>query len=138
MSILNPYLNFRGEARDAMNFYQSVFGGELTLSTFDDFGMAESPDEGDQVMHSQLTTPSGLNLMGADAPRRIDMAVGNNISVSLSGTEEAELTGYYNALLEGGTVSQPLVKAPWGDSFGMLVDRFGIHWLVNITAVPAA
>lgn len=134
MTILNPYLNFRGNAREAIEFYKSVFGGELTISTFGEAGMPVDPSETDQVMHSQLEAPNGLNLMAADSPSHFEFTPGNNISVSLSGTDEAELTGYFNGLLEGGTVDEPLVKAPWGDTFGMLTDKFGIHWLVNITA----
>jgi PhnB protein len=131
-TILNPYLNFRGQAKEAGEFYQSVFGGELTVSTFDDFQMAHDPSEGGLVMHSQLTTPGGLTLMISDVPSSMEYTPGNNISVSLSGDDEAELHGYFDKLAEGGTLGVPLEKAPWGDSFGQLVDKFGIGWLVNI------
>lgn len=134
VSTLNPYLNFRGQARAAMEFYSSVFGGEATFSTFNDFGMTAAPDEVDLIMHAQLITPGGLTIMAADAPGHIDLTVGNNISCSLSGTEEEELTGYWERLADGAVISEQLAKAPWGDSFGMLVDRFGIQWLVNISA----
>ena len=136
---LNPYLNFRGTARDAMTFYQSVLGGELTVSSFDDFGAPVGEGEGALVMHSQLSTPSGFLLMGSDVPSHMDYSRGvNGYSVSLSGDDEAELTGYWQKLTDGATVSQPLEKAPWGDSFGMLTDKFGIVWLVNITGPAAA
>lgn len=133
-AILNPYLNFRGNAKAAGEFYQSVFGGELTVSTFGDYGMPVDDSEKDQVMHSQLTTPSGFTLMLSDTPSHMEYNPGSNISVSLSGgpAEKEELTGYYNKLVEGGTVSEPLADAPWGDTFGMAVDKFGINWLVNI------
>lgn len=137
MTTLNPYLNFRGNAREAIEFYHSVFGGELTVGTFAEFGAAEDPSEADQVMHAQLSSPGGLTLMAADAPARFELTVGDNISVSLSGDDDAELSGYFAKLSEGGKVDEPLVKAPWGDRFGMLTDRFGIHWLVNITAAAA-
>lgn len=137
-SILNPYLNFRSQAREALDFYQSVFGGTLQRSTFAEFGMAEDPGEADLVMHSQLTTDSGFTIMAADVPQRMELREGSQISISLSGDDEAELTGYYEKLIAGGTVIEPLSKAPWGDSFGMLVDRFGIQWLVNIAGSPAA
>ncbi|MCS5734787.1 VOC family protein [Herbiconiux daphne] len=133
---LNPYINFKGQAREAMDFYQSVFGGELARSTFNEFGMAHDPAEGDLIMHSQLTTEGGLVLMAADSPADMPFTPGNNISVSLSGTDEAELHGYWNKLADGATIAQPLEKAPWGDSFGMLVDKFGINWLVNIGGTP--
>jgi len=138
-SILNPYLNFRAQARDAMDFYQSVFGGTLQQSTFSEFGMSQDPADADLIMHSQLTTDTGFTLMAADVPAHMDFSEGSQISVSLSGDDEAKLSGYYDKLAEGGTVIEPLSKAPWGDSFGMLVDRFGIQWLVNIAgSTPSA
>jgi PhnB protein len=137
MITLNPYLGFRGNAREAMEFYQSVLGGALTLSTFAELQAAVEPEENDLIMHAQLTTDGGLVLMGSDTPRRMDYNAGDTIAVSLSGDDELELTGYYDGLIEGGTVLQPLTKAAWGDSFGMFVDRFGVRWLVNISA-PAA
>ena len=129
---LNPYLSFRDTAREAMEFYKSVFGGELTVSTFGEFGASDDPAEKDKVMHSQLESPNGLLLMGADTPNSMDYTVGTNISVSLSGEDEDELSGYYEKLADGGKVTEPLAKAPWGDSFGMCVDKFGVNWLVNI------
>jgi PhnB protein len=135
---LNPYLSFRDTAREAMEFYRTVFGGELTVSTFGEFGMDEDPDEKDKVMHSQLESPNGLVLMGADTPNSIEFTVGSSIAVSLSGEDEAELHGYWDKLVDGGDVQQPLEKAPWGDSFGMCVDRFGVNWMVNIAGTAAA
>jgi len=131
---LNPYLNFRSEAKDALAFYRSVFGGEVTSSTFGEFGVSQDPSEAEKIMHGQLETPSGFTLMVADVPNSMDFVPGSNISVSLSGgaEEHAELSGYYEKLVEGGTVVEPLATAPWGDAFGMVVDRFGINWLVNI------
>ena len=130
---LNPYLSFRDNAREAMDFYHSVFGGELTRSTFGEFQASEDPAEKDKIMHSMLITDSGLALMAADTPSGMDHTPGDNITVSLSGEDEAELSGYWKQLSDGGTVAMPLEKAPWGDSFGMCVDRFGIPWMVNIT-----
>jgi PhnB protein len=132
-TVLNPYLNFRGNARQAMEFYQQVLGGELTLNTYADL-MGDTGDEKDQIMHSQLVTSAGFTLMGSDVPSHMSYAVGDNaFSVSLSGDDEAELTGYWQKLSDGADVGQPLEKAPWGDSFGMLHDRFGVSWLVNIS-----
>ena len=129
---LNPYLSFRDDAREAMEFYRTVFGGELTVSTFGDFGATDDPAEKDKVMHSQLESPGGLVLMGADTPNSMAFVSGGSISVSLSGDDDDELTGYWKKLSDGGTVQEPLSKAPWGDSFGMCTDRFGVSWLVNI------
>jgi len=134
---LNPYLNFRDNAREAMEFYHSVFGGELNVSTFADFQSAEDPSENDLVMHGQLDGANGLTLMGADTPKRMDYRGFGGFSVSLSGEDDATLRGYWDKLLEGGTVVQPLEVAPWGDAFGMLVDRYGVSWLVNISGAAA-
>ncbi len=131
-SRLNPYLNFNGNAREAMAFYKTVFGGELTSMTFAEGGMPHEPADKDKVMHSQLVAPNGYWLMASDTPPGMTLTVGSNITVSLSGDTEAELRGYWNKLADGATITVPLEMAPWGDSFGMLVDRFGTPWLVNI------
>lgn len=129
---LNPYLNFREGTREVMAFYASVFGGEPTVSTFAEYGGMGLPEsEQGKVMHAQLVTPNGLAVMAADVPPH--MEVGANGTLSLSGEDEAELRGYWEKLVEGGTVTVPLEKAPWGDHFGMATDKFGINWLVNIS-----
>ncbi len=133
---LNPYLSFRDNARQAMEFYSSVFGGELTLSTFADFQASQDPAEQDKVMHGELRTDSGLVLMGADTPNSMDHNPSGGFSVSLSGDDEKELRSYWDALSGSGTVTVPLERAPWGDTFGMCVDRFGVNWLVNIAGSP--
>jgi PhnB protein len=132
-TLLNPYLNFRDNARQAMDFYQSVFGGELVRSTFEEYQASEDPAEKDKIMHSTLTTDNGLVLMAADTPNNMDYTPGTNYSVSLSGDDDAELRGYWEKLSEGGAVGMPLEQAPWGDSFGMCTDKFGVSWLVNIS-----
>lgn len=129
---LNPYLSFRSEARPAMDFYQSVFGGEVTRMTFGGIGMSDEPDQKDLVMHSMLQTPNGLTLMAADTPPGMDIAAGTNFAVSLSGEDEADLRSYWDKLSDGATIEQPLVDAPWGDVFGSLKDKFGVAWMVNI------
>jgi PhnB protein len=134
---LNPYLNFDGNARDAMTFYESVFGGELTMTSFGEGGMPHEPADKDKIMHAQLISASGYWLMASDLPPGMSAAPGNTISVSLSGDDEAELRGYWDGLLAGGSVTMPLEKAPWGDSFGMLTDKFGIAWMVNISGSAA-
>ena len=134
-TLLNPYISFRDNAREALNFYQSVFGGQLALSTFGEFNASEDPAEADKIMHGMLTSDKGFVLMGADTPKSMDYSPGNTISVSLSGEDEGELRGYYDKLSgDGGTVTVPMEKAPWGDIFGMCTDRFGIAWLVNVNA----
>ncbi|MDN5933720.1 MAG: VOC family protein [Pseudonocardia sp.] len=129
---LNPYLNFRDGTRDVMAFYASVFGGEPTLSTFaESGGMGLDESEQGKVMHSQLVTDNGLTLMAADVPSTMGEP-GPNGSISLSGDDEPTLRGYWEKLSGGGTVTVPLEKAPWGDTFGMCTDKFGVDWLVNI------
>ncbi|WP_394940338.1 VOC family protein [Psychromicrobium sp. YIM B11713] len=130
---LNPYLSFKDNAKEAMEFYQSVFGGELTASTFAEFNAPVEANEANLIMHSQLETAGGLTLMASDTPSHMEFKPGNTYSVSLSGEDEAELRGYWEKLSDGGIVAMPLEKAPWGDSFGMCNDKFGIAWLVNIS-----
>lgn len=133
MALLNPYLSFTGNARDALEFYRSVFGGELTISTYGEFQMAEAGSaDADRVMHGQLTTSSGFTLMASDIPPGTPLNQGSSITISLSGSEGDGLRGYWDSLADGGNVSMPLEKAPWGDYFGQLTDRFGTDWMVNI------
>ena len=134
-SRLNPYIGFTDTARPALEFYREVFGGELVLSTFGEAGGADGPDA-DKIMHGQLETPAGYTLMASDTPEGMDRTVGTNVSISLSGDDEA-LRGYFAKLSDGGTVTMPLEKQSWGDEFGMCIDRFGIAWLVNVSQ-PAA
>ena len=131
---LNPYLSFRDNAREAMTFYQSVFGGELTVSTFADLHASADPTDQHKIMHSQLETSEGLVLMGADTPEGMEYRPQAGVSVSLSGDDEARLRGYWERLSDGGSVTVPFERAPWGDTFGMCVDRFGTSWVVNVAA----
>jgi PhnB protein len=130
-SRLNPYISFDGTAREAMESYKATFGGELSVNTFGDFGESP-PGYEDKVMHSQLETPSGFTLMASDTPPGMPYQAGTNISVSLSGDDDGELRGYWDKLADGGQVTLALEKQMWGDVFGMVVDRFGITWMVNI------
>ncbi|MDQ4088859.1 MAG: VOC family protein [Actinomycetota bacterium] len=134
---LNPYLSFRDNARQAMEFYHSVFGGQLVVNTFAELGGSEDPAEQDKIMHSMLETDNGLVLMGADTPQGMEYTPPVGVSISLSGDDEPELRGYWDKLVDGGTVVMPLEPAPWGDTFGMCADRFGVNWLVNIAGAQA-
>lgn len=135
-SRLNPYISFNGNARTAMEFYEHVFGGTLTLNTFGDLGGMDGPGA-DKIMHGMLETSNGFTLMGADTPPGMEHKPGNNIAVSLSGDEADELRGYWEQLCDGGTVSIPMETQMWGDEFGMCDDRFGITWMVNISKSQA-
>jgi PhnB protein len=131
-SVLNPYVNFDGDAREAMEFYRDVFGGELRVNTFGEYGNPD-PSIADKTMHAQLETERGFTLMASDTPPGMERSAGDTISLSVSGDDADELRGYWEKLSDGGTVTMPLEKQVWGDEFGMLVDRFGIPWMVNIT-----
>jgi PhnB protein len=133
ISTLNPYLNFNGQARQAMEFYKTVFGGKLTMSTFKEAGMTVDPADSDRIMHAALIADNGITLMASDTPKGWDYSPGNNVSNSLSGENDSELRGYWDRLSQGATIAMPLSAAPWGDTFGMLDDKFGIRWMVNIT-----
>jgi PhnB protein len=135
-SRLNPYISFDGNAREAMEFYKSVFGGTLAMNTFGEYGQPDAP-EADKIMHGMLETDAGYTLMGADTPPGMAYNRGDNITVSLSGDDADELRGYWEKLSEDGTVTVPLEKQMWGDEFGQCVDRYGISWLVNISQPQA-
>ena len=131
-SVLNPYINFRDNARQALEFYKEVFGGDLRVNTFGEYGDPNQPGA-DGVMHGQLETDSGFTLMASDAPPGMDVSSGaGNITISLSGDEEQQLRGYWDKLSEGGTVTMPFEKQMWGDLFGMCTDKFGVPWMVDV------
>jgi PhnB protein len=131
-SQLNPYLNFNGNARQALEFYTSVFGGNLSLSTFADYGAAGSPDA-DRIMHGMLETDAGYTIMAADITSEMEYEPLAGFSVSLSGDDAEPLRGYWEKLSASGTTTMPMEKQAWGDEFGMCNDKFGVSWLVNIS-----
>lgn len=129
---LNPYVNFRGQAGEAMAFYQSVLGGDLTSTTFGELGGMGTPEEEHgHLMHSQLSASESVTLMGSDLPSTMPGDIHNG-TISLSGDDEAQLRGWYDGLAAGGTVDVPLEQAPWGDFFGQVTDKFGVSWMVNV------
>ena len=136
-SKLNPYISFKDNTREAMDFYRTVFGGKLDVSTFKDYHASQDPSEDNMIMHSVLEADNGISFMASDTPSRMEYRAGTNMSMSLSGDNEAELKAYFEKLSAGGMVAMPLEKAIWGDSFGMCTDKYGVQWLVNITAQKA-
>lgn len=132
-AVLNPYISFNGKTREAMEFYKSVFGGELTISTFGDQHVPDAPADG--VMHAQLAVGGVPIVMGSDG---MDTEKLGGFSMSLSGSNADELRGYFQKLSEGGQVTKPLSKESWGDEFGMLEDAFGVKWMINISAPQAS
>jgi PhnB protein len=135
-SQLNPYLNFNGNARQALEFYASVFGGELVLNTFAQYGAASSADA-DRTMHGMLETDAGYTIMAADVTSDMEYHPPAGFSMSLSGDDADPLRSYFDQLSASGTVTMPLQKQVWGDEFGMCVDGFGVSWLVNISQPQA-
>lgn len=122
-----PYLYFKSECRDAITFYQSVFGGDLEIRTFGEFGMEGDPDK---VLNASLSISEGLVLQASDVTVGSTARTGG--SISISGDDEATLRGWFEALGDGGEIHMPLEKQMWGDLFGQCADRFGITWLVNV------
>ena len=134
----HPYVFFsNGQCAEAFRWYQQIFGGELRISTYGEYGHGDAASA-DKVMHAQLDTPSGYTLMASDAPEGMDRDSGSSITISISGDDEADLRGYWDGLTEGGAVMVPLEKQMWGDAFGMCTDRFGIRWMVNISGAQGA
>lgn len=135
---LNSYISFNGNAKEAMEFYKSIFGGEIFSDTFESFASSEMPvaDEDKQkIMHAYLKGDNGIELMGADTPTGMTYTEGARIALTLNGDDEVTLRGYWDKLAEGGTITVPLEKAPWDDIFGMLTDKFGVNWMVDIGPV---
>jgi PhnB protein len=133
---LNPYLTFNGTARAAIKFYATVFGGELTLTTFGQYGTKDVALR-NKIMHGMLETDRQFTLMVSDLAPGMEHAPGNNITISLSGDDAETLRGYWKKLSRGGAVSMPLEKQMWGDEFGQCTDKFGIPWMVNIAQTHA-
>lgn len=132
---LDGYIHFRGEARQALEFYKSVFGGTVTMSTFADYNMPVPEEEKQHIMHGMLSGDNGIEFMASDAPSSMVAQVGDGsqISFTLSGDDEALLRGYWEKLSDGANISAPLVQSPWGDTFGQLTDKFGVEWMVDIS-----
>jgi len=134
---MTPYLQFGGVAREAMEFYHSVFGGEYSAMTYQEGMNDGNPATADLIMHSSLYLDRGLHIMASDTPPEMGVRGNGTIALSNDGddsTDEATLNEWWKKLSEGSTIDVPLEKAPWGDSFGQLTDRFGVCWMFNIGA----
>lgn len=134
-SVLTPYLNFNGNARDAMQFYHSVLGGELTMQTFGETNMAQNPADKDRVIHATLKNEAA-SIMASDTMPDRPAKFGDNVHMSITGQDHARLSDVFNKLSAGGKIDMPLAKQFWGDTYGQLTDKFGVHWMVNITTPP--
>jgi PhnB protein len=133
---LNPYLNFEATCREAMEFYRSVLGGELVVHTFGE-SMPDAGEIADQVMHASLETEAGYTLFASDLPPGAPRPEGAGMTISISGDEPERLRGYWEGLSDGAQIVMPLERQMWGDEFGMLTDRFGTPWMVNIAGDAA-
>ncbi len=136
MSIMTtPHLNFRGQAREALAFYQSVFGGAVMIATHSQAYPSFPPEEADLVAFGQVESEEGFRIMAYDVPaaRPYDAGIAP-LFVSVRGTDTDELTRLWNGLAEGAVVIQPLAPSTWAPLFGMLTDRFGITWVMDIAA----
>ncbi|MCX5613129.1 VOC family protein [Streptomyces sp. NBC_00047] len=127
------HLNFRGDTREALAFYQSVFGGDVVVVTYKDAGNVQEPSEADQVMWGQVAADSGFRVMAYDVPASLPWDRGENaFFVSLRGETAEEITAYWAKLSEGATIVQALEPAQWAPLYGMLKDRFGVTWVVDV------
>lgn len=128
---LSPYLNFAGNTREAMEFYHDVFGGRLDVLTFADMKLDGMPPEG--IMHAALVTDQ-FSLFASDAmPGAEQSWNGTRVYLAFMGDDVETLTVWFYRLAEHGRISMPLEKQMWGDTYGQVVDRFGIEWMVNIS-----
>jgi PhnB protein len=134
---VTPHLNFRGTAREALEFYRSVFGGDLAVVTYADAHSVTDPAEADQVMFGQVTAPTGFSIMAFDvaAARDYDPGVIPFFVVLRAGSDD-ETTGYWDGLVDGGTTLVPLAPSQWSSLYGMVRDRFGVTWVLSVE--PAA
>ena len=133
MTKLSPYLNFMGKGTEAMKFYHSILGGKLDIQSYGDTGQAKNDAEKDFLMHGALVDEV-ITLYASDGNEEHKVTEGNSVHLCLMGDDEAKLTEYFNKLSEGGNVDMPLAKQFWGDTYGQLTDKFGMHWMINIVA----
>jgi PhnB protein len=129
------HVNLRGTAREALELYRSVFGGDLVAVTYADAGAAPTPEEADHVMWGQVTSPDGFRIMAFDVPAARPWNQGDHAYyVSVRGTDAEELAGYWKRLGDGPTVLHDLAPSGWSPLYGMLTDRFGVTWVVDMAA----
>jgi PhnB protein len=131
MTRLNPYLNFNGNTKEAMEFYHSIFGGKLDMQTFGEANMAADESQKDLIVHARLES-DGILIMASEGKPGEKVNFGDNVSLSLVGEDEEKLTEWFGKLSENGKITMPLAKQFWGDTFGMCTDKFGVQWMINI------
>lgn len=130
---VTPHLNFRGDARTALEFYQSVFGGDLVVTTYADMGNAADPAEADLVVWGQVAAANGFRVMAYDVPASRPWSQGDDpFFVSVRGDDVEEMDAAWKRLAEGAFIVQPFGSAPWAERYGMLKDRFGVTWVLDV------
>jgi PhnB protein len=128
---LNVYLFFKGNCREAMEFYKNIFGGELTIQTYGDVSATDDKNKAEHIMHASLEG-GDVKLMASDTDMASEKAA--KVSLSLGGKDEARLREIFDQLSEDVEVKYPLKKEFWGDIFGSVTDKYGVEWMVNIEA----
>ncbi|MFF7281110.1 VOC family protein [Streptomyces griseorubiginosus] len=127
------HLNFRGDAREALDFYRSVFGGRTAAVTYKDAGAVRNESEADWLMWGEVTGDDGFHVMAYDVPSQLPWDQGRNgFFVSVRGEDTEEISDLWARLAEGSTVVRPLEAAPWAPLYGMLTDRFGVTWVLDV------
>jgi len=147
------HLNFRGDARAALEFYHSVFGGQVTVATYGDFGMPSDAPGAENVVFGQVESDNGFRVMAYDIPGQTGGSVdaagsthrANGVTltnqpffVAVRGESLDEVEGYWATLSVGGSVVEPLAASAWSPGFGMLTDRFGVTWILDVAAAYSA
>ncbi|MFE4446489.1 VOC family protein [Streptomyces sp. NPDC093064] len=129
------HLNFRGQAREALAFYQSVFGGRSVAVTYKDAGAVQNESEADWVMWGEVAGGNGFHVMAYDVPSQLPWDQGKNpFFVSVRGDDADEVSALWDKLAQGSTIVRPLGRAQWAPLYGMLTDRFGVTWVLDVTA----
>ncbi|MFF1292788.1 MULTISPECIES: VOC family protein [unclassified Streptomyces] len=129
------HLNFRGTAREALDFYRSVFGGHTVAVTYKDAGAVRNESEADWVMWGEVADADGFRVMAYDVPSQLPWDQGENpFFVSVRGDDSDEISALWGRLAEGSTIVRPLEPAQWAPLYGMLTDRFGVTWVLDVTA----
>ena len=129
------HLNFRGDARAALDHYRAVFGGRVTVVTYKDMGDVRNEDEADRVVWGEVTGDNGFHVMAYDVPSQLPWDQGSSpFFVSVRGDDTDEISALWQKLAEGSTVVQPLEPSQWAPLYGMLTDRFGVSWVLDVAA----
>jgi PhnB protein len=134
---VTPHLNFRGDARAALEFYHAAFGGDLLITTYQDTGNVQDPAEAGHVVWGQVAAANGFRVMAYDVPGSRPWSPGEDpFFVSVRGDDAGEISAAWKGLAEGATIVQPLEPSPWAALYGMLKDRFGVTWVMDVLGAP--